>query len=79
MRSITRKSSPLKPRYRAYSERKYSELDHTLSVLEEIRNRLQAEGHYAAELTVTGAMCDVPLQTVHCGYRKGEPAGPQGA
>lgn len=61
MRSIARKASVLKPRYRAYSERKYNELDHTLEVLTEIRKRLDAEGHFAASLIVTGAMCDVQI------------------
>lgn len=61
MASIARKASVLKPRYRAYSERKYNELDHTLEVLTAIRARIEAEGHFAAALIVTGAMCDVQI------------------
>ncbi len=61
MRSITRKSSPLKPRYRAYSPGKYNELEHTYNVLEAIRARIQAEGHHAAAHIVTSAMCDVQM------------------
>ncbi|HEX8221986.1 MAG TPA: hypothetical protein VF914_22545 [Chloroflexia bacterium] len=53
MASIARKPSPLKPRYRVYSVRKWREVSHTLDVLTEVRERLQSEGEMVAGVKVT--------------------------
>lgn len=55
----TRKPSKLRPRFRAYSERKVRELTHTVDVLTEVKDRLNAEGEYTAAGKVMGMISDV--------------------
>lgn len=53
------KSSVLNPRYRAYSDRKWRETNHTHMVLEQVRAELQAAGKMSAVGIVSDLMCDV--------------------